>query len=92
MIDVSGKAYRIIRIYIEYCSDAGSAMPEVRVHGTPTAENTEALRTGDIEEILGIEPFDESEYAALITEAETIENVTMASVAAMTETQYRGLL
>ena len=76
VIDVSGKAYRIIRIYIEYCSDAGSAMlSEVRVHGTPTAENTEALRTGDIEEILGIEPFDESEYAAPITEAETIENV-----------------
>ena len=76
VIDVSGKAYRIIRIYIEYCSAAGSAMlSEVRVHGTPTAENTEALRTGDIEEILGIEPFDESEYAAPITEAETIENV-----------------
>ena len=76
VIDVSGKAYRIIRVYIEYCSDAGSAMlSEVRVHGTPTAENTEALRTGDIEEILGIEPFDESEYAAPITEAETIENV-----------------
>ena len=76
VIDVSGKAYRIIRIYIEYCSDAGSAMlSEVRVHGTPTAENTEALRTGDIEEILGIEPFDESDYAAPITEAETIENV-----------------
>ena len=76
VIDVSGKAYRIIRIYIEYCSDAGSAMlSEVRVHGTPTAENTEALRTGDIEDILGIEPFDESEYAAPITEAETIENV-----------------
>ena len=76
VIDVSGKAYRIIRVYIEYCSDAGSAMlSEVRVHGTPTAENTEALRTGDIEDILGIEPFDESEYAAPITEAETIENV-----------------
>ncbi len=76
VIDVSGKAYRIIRIYIEYCSDAGSAMlSEVRVHGTPTAENTEALRTGDIEDILGIEPFYESEYAAPITEAETIENV-----------------
>ena len=89
VIDVSGKAYRIIRIYIEYCSDAGSAMlSEVRVHGTPTAENTEALRTGDIEEILGIEPFDESEYAALITEAETIENV-YGIIERTTGTQYR---
>ena len=89
VIDVSGKAYRIIRIYIEYCSDAGSAMlSEVRVHGTPTAENTEALRTGDIEEILGIEPFDESEYASLITEAETIENV-YGIIERTTGTQYR---
>ena len=33
------------------------------------------MRTGSIEDILEIKPFNETEYAALITEDETIENV-----------------
>lgn len=75
-IDVSGKTYRFIRVYVEYCSDAGSArLSEVRVHGTPTANNTEKLRTGSVEEILNIKPYNETAYAEPITEEETIENV-----------------
>ena len=68
--------YRIIRVYIEYCSDAGSArLSEIRVHGTPTGANTGDLRTGSIDEILGIEPYSATKYAAEITEAETFENI-----------------
>ena len=68
--------YRFIRVYIEYVSGAGSAsLAEVRVHGTPTGGNTGALRTGRIDEILGIEDFDDTEFAAPITTDETIENV-----------------
>ncbi len=68
--------YRIVRVYMEYVSGSStSLLSEVRIHGTATGENTEALRTGSIDEVLGIEPYSETEYAAPITEAETIENV-----------------
>ncbi|MFQ8704957.1 MAG: alpha-N-acetylglucosaminidase TIM-barrel domain-containing protein [Thomasclavelia sp.] len=73
---LKNKTYRFIRVYLEYCSDAGSArVSEIRAFGTPTGENTEQLRTGSIEDILGIKPFNETEYASKITENETIENV-----------------
>ena len=73
---LKNKSYRFIRLYLEYCNDGGSArVSEIRAFGTPTGENTGELRTGSIEDILEIKPFNETEYAALITEDETIENV-----------------
>lgn len=73
--EVSG-SYRFIRVYVEYVSDSGSAyFGELRVHGTPTETNTEELRIGDIEDILGVTSFAESDYAAPITESETVENL-----------------
>lgn len=76
LINAEGRTYRFIRVYIEYCSDAGSArLSEVRVHGEPTDRNKEALRTGKIEDVLSIQPYSETEYAKAITEEETIENV-----------------
>lgn len=76
-IDLSGKTYRFIRFYSEYCSDSASAsLSEIRVHGTPAGtDNKGEVRTGSIDEVMGIKDFDETEYAAPITDAETIENV-----------------
>lgn len=71
-----GASYRFIRVYIEYVSGAGAAyLSEVRVHGAPTGANAAPLRTGNIAEILNIEDFDDTEYAAPITEEETYESV-----------------
>ena len=73
---VTNVTYRFIRVYVEYSSGAGAAyLSEVRVHGTPTGSNTDAIRTGSIDEILGITDFDDTEYASPITDAETIETV-----------------
>lgn len=70
------KSYRIIRVYVEYTKGEDKAyLSEVKVFGTRTENNTGDLRTGSIEDILGIEPFSETKYAAPITDSETIENV-----------------
>ena len=78
-IDLSqlkNKTYRIIRVYMEYVSDGTSSLlSEVRVHGTETQENTDQLRIGSIEDILDIEPYEDTKYAKPITTSETIENV-----------------
>ena len=58
-------------VYLEYVSDTStSLLSEVRIHGKATNENKEVLRTGTIDEILGIEPYDKTSYATEITEAE----------------------
>ena len=68
--------YRIVRIWMEYAKGSSSAqLSEVRIHGTATGENKDALRTGSIDEVLNIKPFSETEYAAEFTDAEAIENV-----------------
>ncbi len=80
--------YRIVRIYVELVSDAkNSVLSEVRVHGTPTGENTDkllvdyTLQDGKdkdmnvVETILDMESYEDSKYSAPITEAEVIENV-----------------
>ena len=68
--------YRIVRVYMEYVKGSKiSMLSEVRIHGTATGTNTDALRTGTIDEVLDIKPFNETEYAEEITEDETIENV-----------------
>ena len=42
---------------MEYVSDGTSSLlSEVRVHGSATEENTDALRTGNIDNILDIKP------------------------------------
>lgn len=75
-IDLSGKSYRFIRYYQEYCSNmSASQLSEIRVHGTATETNTETIRTGTIDEILGIQDFDDTKYAEPITEKEIIDNV-----------------
>ncbi len=75
-LDLETTEYRIVRVYMEYASGSSSALlSEVRIHGTATGENTEDLRTGTIDEVLGIKHYSETEYAAPITEDETIENV-----------------
>ena len=75
-ISLDGRIYRFIRVYIEYTSMAGSAyLSEVRVHGAPTGNNRSELRTGSIDEILDIEDFDDTGFAAPITESETYESV-----------------
>ncbi len=76
VIDAGGNEYRFIRVYLQYQDQHNSVcLSEVRVHGTATGKNTGELRTGTLEEILGLEAFSETEYAQPITEDETIENV-----------------
>ena len=76
LTNLENSTYRIVRVYLEYVSDTStSLLSEVRIHGKATNENKEVLRTGTIDEILGIEPYDKTSYATEITEAETIENV-----------------
>ena len=76
VISVSGCQYRIIRVYLEYTKgDVKSYLSEIRVHGTKTNTNTEELRKGTFEEITGIQAYEDTEYAAPITQEETIENV-----------------
>lgn len=77
LCDLSGNTYRFVRVYVENVYNANKAvLSEVVLHGKPTGENTSTtLRDGSIDDLLGIQDFDETEYAAPITEAETIENV-----------------
>ncbi|MBR3966279.1 MAG: alpha-N-acetylglucosaminidase C-terminal domain-containing protein [Clostridia bacterium] len=75
-IKLTDKTYRYIRVYVEYCSGIGTAaLSEVRVHGTPTGNGGGELRGGTFEEIIGMKPFSETEYAAPITEEEIFENI-----------------
>lgn len=70
------KAYRIIRVYMEYTQAENSAyLSEVRVYGTPTQSNEAELKQGTLEEILGVKAFKDSDYAKAITTQETIDNV-----------------
>ena len=70
------KSYRIIRVYLEYTQNENSAyLSEVKVYGTKTDTNTEALRQGTFEEITGLKDFEDTAYAKPITNEETIENV-----------------
>jgi hypothetical protein len=72
----AGTSYRIIRVYMEYTQGENTAyLSEVRVHGTKTNTNTEPLRDGDLEEILGLQDFRNTEYASVITANETYENI-----------------
>lgn len=67
---------RIVRVYVEYIRGEDSAyLSEVEVFGRSSDENTAALRGGGLEDILGIKPYSETDYARPITDAETIENV-----------------
>lgn len=76
LIDAAGQRCRFIRVYLEYSSQSKTAeIREIAVTGTPTGENSGDLRTGTVEEELNLKPFDQTEYAAEITEDETIENV-----------------
>ena len=74
--NLENRIYRIVRVYMEYVSDGTSSLlSEVRVHGSATEENTDALRMGNIDNILDIKSYEETEYAKPITKDETIENV-----------------
>ena len=86
--ELEDTTYRIVRVFVEYVSDSKtSVLGEVRVHGQATGENKDKLLNdytledgkekdmNVVETILDVEAFDESEYAAPITEAEVIENV-----------------
>lgn len=76
VIDADGGEYRFIRVYLEYQEGRNNiSLTQIRVHGTATGENTGELRTGSMEQILGVKQFSETEYAAPIEQAETIENV-----------------
>lgn len=70
------QSYRIVRVYMEYTQDENSAfLSEVRVYGTPTQTNTDALKEGTLEEILNVTSFEDSAYAGAISAQETIDNV-----------------
>ena len=86
--NLENRTYRIVRVFAELVSDAkNSVLSEVRVHGTPTGENTEkllndyTLEDGNekginvVETVLDMKAFSETEYAAPITTEEVIENV-----------------
>ncbi|MEE0831258.1 MAG: discoidin domain-containing protein, partial [Longicatena sp.] len=86
--ELENSTYRIVRVFVELVSDAKNAvLSEVRVHGQATGENKEQVlhdytkedadKAGinAVETILDMKAFDDTEYAAPITEAEVIENV-----------------
>ncbi|CAM4410792.1 hypothetical protein FHS16_001053 [Paenibacillus endophyticus] len=71
-----GTSYRIIRVYMEYTQGENTAyLSEVKAYGTKTDTNTEPLRTGSIEEILGMKDFKDTDYANAITNEETYDNI-----------------
>ena len=70
------QSYRIIRVYMEYTKGENAAyVSEVRAYGTKTNTNEEELRKGTFEDILGIQAFEDTAYAALITKQETYDNI-----------------
>lgn len=76
VIDLSGHTARYLRVYMKYASNTTApSIREIRVHGMPTGQNNAVLRDGAIDDVIGIDAFDQSEYAAPITDAEVIENV-----------------
>ena len=76
VLDLSGSTARYLRFYMKHASNSVTpSIQEIRVHGNPTGENVSAQRTGAIDDVMGIDAFEDSEYADPITEAETIENV-----------------
>ncbi|MDR1809124.1 MAG: alpha-N-acetylglucosaminidase C-terminal domain-containing protein [Prevotella sp.] len=72
------KAYRIVRVYIEFTDGDNKAyLSEVKVYGTTTNTNIGALRQGSLEDVLGVLAYDDPQtvYSRPITTVETIENV-----------------
>lgn len=70
------EAYRIVRVYTEYTQGENNAyLSEVRVYGTATDSNSDELKNGSLEEILGVTSFADSQYAGDISAQETIDNV-----------------
>lgn len=68
--------YRFIRVYLQYQNTNGTAsLAEVRVHGTPTNVGKDVNRDKSIDDVLGIKPFNETQYANKIDKTETINNV-----------------
>jgi hypothetical protein len=68
--------YRFIRVYVQNVSNASNAaISEIRVHGTVANTDNDTDRSGTIDELLGIQDYDLTDYATPITEDETIENV-----------------
>lgn len=74
-IPLNKESYRFLRIYLEGHKGMKRSLSEVRVHGSPTGENTDIKRTGSIDEIMSIVPFEQTEYAAEISEDEILENI-----------------
>jgi len=69
-------SYRIVRVYMEYTQGENSAyLSEVRAYGVKTSVNTDPLRTGSLEEILGLQDFRDTSYAEEITDQETYDNI-----------------
>lgn len=76
LTSLADRDYRFVRLSVEYVSDSGRAeIAELRLHGTATAQNSGALRDGDISEILGIEDYNDTEFNSAITKQETIDNL-----------------
>lgn len=76
MVLEEGTSYRIIRVYMEYTQGENNAyLSEVKAYGTKTDALTEPLRDGDLEDILGMKDFKDTEYAAAITDVETYDNI-----------------
>ncbi|MDQ0362310.1 alpha-N-acetylglucosaminidase TIM-barrel domain-containing protein [Breznakia pachnodae] len=70
------QSYRIIRVFLEFTDgEITSHLSEVKAYGEKTDSNTEVLRDGTLEEILDVKAFNQTAYAAPITNDETIENV-----------------
>jgi LPXTG-motif cell wall-anchored protein len=69
-------SYRIVRVYMEYTQGDNKAyLSEVKVYGTKTDTNTQPLRTGTLEEVLGVKDFKETAYNKEITNQEIYENI-----------------
>ncbi|MDQ0362305.1 alpha-N-acetylglucosaminidase TIM-barrel domain-containing protein [Breznakia pachnodae] len=70
------ESYRIIRVYMEYTEgDSKAYLSEIKAYGTKTNTNTDTLRDGSLEEILGVQAYNDTSYAAPISNDETINNV-----------------
>ncbi len=70
------KGYRIVRVYIEFTDGDNKAyLSEVKVYGNKKNINTQTLRQGSLEDILGVKSYNETPYNQPVTNVETIENV-----------------